>query len=127
MQEPRRIRAGVRDSLGWACLAASLLLLSTGVRVVRAGNEDPAALVSTDPARVEALEREQTEVPPAAPSPSPRPKVPPPRAEVRPRADGTVADPASGVVVLNTRGYNYGPANIPSAPMPRRPGEGPAN
>lgn len=117
----------MRDSLGWACLAASLLLLSTGVRVVRAGDEDPAALVSTDPARVEALEREQTEVPPAAPSPSPRPNVSPPRAEAQPRAGGTVADPASGVVVLNTRGYNYGPANTPSAPTPRPPDEGPAD
>jgi len=127
MQEPRGIREGVVDSLGWACLVASLLLLSTGVRAVRAGDDDPAAFVSTDPVLVEALERDGTEVPPAAPSPSPRPTASPREGERTPRAGGPAQRTAPGVVVLNTRGYNYGPRTPtpldPATPSVESPAE----
>ena len=92
-------------------------MLSTGVHVVRA---DEAALMSVDPALVAAAERAAPPDPArAAPRealPAPLPAAP----AINPFVSAEEVDKASrpgvpgieiqpGVVVLNTRGYNYGP------------------
>lgn len=88
------------DRLGLACLIATVLLLS-GVRIAPA--EPPAeALMSVDPALTS----------PAAPAPSVGPAAPAPPAVApedwdRPGVPGVEIAP--GIVVLNTRGFNYGP------------------
>ncbi len=94
---------------GLFCLAASLILSSTGVRTVRAEGGDEA-LMSIDPkleARLEAS-------PPAQPAPPPLAKTPPQEVELRPGEPAVEAQP--GVIVLNTRGYNYGPPVGPIDP-----------
>jgi hypothetical protein len=103
------------EIVGTACVVATLALLSPGVRVVRAEDE---ALMSVDPELVAAAE---------GPVPSPSPTVVPsapaaypivPASDVanasRPGVPGIEIQP--GVVVLNTRGFNYGPPPTPLAP-----------
>ena len=76
--------------------------MPAGVRTVRA--EDGAqALMSVDPALV-AKEPANVEGPPVAPVAEPTA----PDEAVRPGSAGTEVQP--GVIVLNTRGYNYGPS-----------------
>jgi hypothetical protein len=81
-----------------ACLGASLLLLPAGVRSVRA-DEGAEQLMSVDPTLV-AGEPVISGDPPVAPAHEP----------------GTAAeahrpaDSGTDVIVLNTRGYNYGPS-----------------
>lgn len=113
---------------GLGCLMATLSLLSPGVDVVRA---DDAALMSVDPALVAAAER--TSRPNASPDPDraapgePSPAPPPAAPASNPFVSVDDAEKASlpgvsgieiqpGVVVLNTRGYNYGPPPTPLAP-----------
>lgn len=103
------------EIVGTACVVATLALLSPGVRIVRAEDE---ALMSVDPGLVAAAE---------GPAPSPSPAVAPsapaaypivPASDVanasRPGVPGIETQP--GVVVLNTRGFNYGPPPTPLAP-----------
>lgn len=99
MIERRRLRDRIATTLGALSLLATLLLISPGVRAVRA--EDGELRVNgVDPALEAELEvAAPAPVPPAAPksvAPSPSP-------------DAAVADLPSDVRVLNTRGYNYGP------------------
>ena len=117
------------DVTGLACLIATLSLLSPGVEVVRA---DDAPLMSVDPALVAAAERAaRTGSPPDPARPasieaSPEPAAPA-AAVIHPFVPVEEADKASrpgvsgieiqpGVVVLNTRGYNYGPPPTPLTP-----------
>lgn len=86
------------DVLGFVCLIASLLLMSLGVRTARADGE---ALKSVDPVRVEA-ERQK-----AVAKPAPAPPPPPDASAQKPGLPAIEVQP--GVIVLNTRGYNYGP------------------
>lgn len=115
---------------GLTVVVAALALLSPGVRTVRAGDEprmsiDPglaaAAQTRTSPAAAAAA---------AAPAPSPvtpstanasqkppsNPFIPVDDVEdaQRPGVSGVEIQP--GIVVLNTRGYNYGPPPTPLEP-----------
>ena len=104
MSETRASLQHLRTCLGFCCLVAILLLWSPGVQTVRAG-DDPS---------------------PASPSPELEPQKEKPLAvvparideeiEMAPRAPDPRAEAASGVVVLNTRGYNYGPDRPTSRP-----------
>ena len=95
MSEPRTNLRRWKTRLGLLCLAVSFLLWSPGVRTVRAGEDPPqagpgsASQQAAPAAVVPAHSNGQIEM-------APRP--PDPRAEA-----------AGVVVVLNTRGYNYGP------------------
>ena len=94
---------------GLVCLAASLLLSSTGVRTVRAEGSEEApkeALMSIDPELEARLE--------ASPAARPAPVAPiagTPRPEVEHRPGEPSVERQPGIIVLNTRGYNYGPAS----------------
>ena len=126
------------DIAGTACVIAALALLTPGVRTVRADDEP---LMSVDPALAAAAARaaEKAEASPAAPSPASAPRSAtssPPRfvagspaspAATFPTFHGDDVENASrpgvsgieiqpGVVVLNTRGFNYGPPPTPLAP-----------
>jgi hypothetical protein len=92
----------VKNALGLSCLAATLLLMSPGVTIVRA---DEAAKPSKQPAE------------PAAEVPA-REMAPTPEA---PRADDPAAQAQHRPIVLNTRGYNYGPNRPVASPMPAAP------
>ena len=106
------------DVLGAACLVATLSLLSPGVRLVRAEDE---ALMSVDPGLAAAAERAAA-APVAAPA---YPVVPGSDVETarRPGVPGIESQP--GVVVLNTRGFNYGPPPTPLSPEALRQESGP--
>jgi hypothetical protein len=102
MTQPESISRSTRPwtLLGFACLAATLLLTSPGVEAVRADDGAPVggALVSEAPpapscsaAQAEPLARIQQQI------------VLP--ARVAMNADGG----AGGLRMLNSRGYNYGP------------------
>lgn len=113
----RSLRRG-GDLLGLACLIASVLLMSTGVRTVKAGDED---MMSVDPQRVEA-ERQKVAAEAAVAAKADANAAAPPLAKTAneagekrqkaqeklvPGMPGIEVQP--GVIVLNTRGYNYGP------------------
>ena len=91
---------------GLLCLASALVMLPVGVSVVRAGDE-AEPLMSVDPSLVVhetdgiGLTLTQPVVEPAVAAANAVESVQPGRnaEEVQP-----------GVIVLNTRGYNYGPA-----------------
>jgi hypothetical protein len=95
---------------GLFCLTATLLLLSAGVRTVRA--EDGAQVSKSVNPTPTSSESDIVEPPPIAPM-NPAGKVDEadrpgrPRSEVRPE-----------FVPLNTRGYNYGPPPAAVAPEP---------
>ena len=81
-----------KTGLGLSCLVMSLLLWSPGVRTVRAeenSEQQPSEVVVV-------------------------PAVRDGQIEMSPRAPDARAEAVNGVVVLNTRGYNYGP-NRPTA------------
>ncbi len=112
------------EILGTACVVATLALLSPGVRIVRAEDE---TLMSVDPdlaAAAERAARPEGLVPPPPASPDAVPSAAPsanpivPASDVanasRPGVSGIEIQP--GVVVLNTRGFNYGPPPTPLAP-----------
>jgi hypothetical protein len=104
----------ILSSAGLVCLAMSLLLMPAGVRVVRAHDEAKAPL-SADP----------------SPQPvEPASSVGPPTAavvdvdtadDVPRRGRAGTTEVQTGVVVLNTRGYNYGPP--PAKPEPAANGQ----
>lgn len=95
MSETRTSLQRWKTGLGLLCLVLTFLLWSPGVRTVRAGDgpsqvspgsaAQELAAAAVEPARSDG----QIEM---------APRVPDPRAEA-----------VGGVVVLNTRGYNYGP------------------
>jgi hypothetical protein len=90
----------LKTSLGILCLAASLLLMSPGVRVVWADEARPVV--------------EPEEAVPARTGD-----------ETDPAPGGEIDSPAGSpddVIVLNTRGYNYGPDRPTVEPtMPSTP------
>ena len=114
---------------GWTVVLAALALFSPGVRTVQAGD---GPLMSVDPGLAAAQAQKNAEVVPAQvvadPAPIPAstaaasqkpPSQPFVRAEDvenarRPGVSGIETQP--GVIVLNTRGYNYGPPPTPLAP-----------
>jgi hypothetical protein len=103
MIERRRLRDRIATTLGALSLLATLLLISPGVRAVRAEGEE-LPVNGVDPA-FEA----QLEVAAPAPVPSAAPKPVAPSASPSPSHDGTGTGLPPDVRVLNTRGYNYGP------------------
>ncbi|MFK7896908.1 MAG: hypothetical protein AB8G23_13780 [Myxococcota bacterium] len=120
------------DMLGLACLIACLLLMSFGVNASRAEDEP---LMSVDPARVEA-ERQRAaakllpQVLPAQPSVPAEQHVERARRNARaagetPGAGLPAAEVQPGVIVLNTRGFNYGPPPAGIDPAAMRAEEGP--
>jgi len=113
---------------GAVCLVAALALLSPGVRVVRAEGD---AAMSVDPALVAAKRAAENGNAPAAPSApaaletekaaAPAGPVAFPTVHVddvknasRPGVSAIEIQP--GVIVFNTRGFNYGPPPTPLAP-----------
>lgn len=114
------------EVFGLACLMATISLLSPGVDVVRA---DDAALMSVDPALVAAAERaarpeagadpaqaKPGEAPAAPAAPATNPFVSVEDTDKASRAGVSGIEIQPGVVVLNTRGYNYGPPPTPLTP-----------
>jgi hypothetical protein len=103
----------VKTCLGLGALVACFLLWSPGVSTVRAGDD------SSPP---------QPQVTPKAAPPVPLAVVPARRngqIEMAPRAPDPRAEATGDVIVLNTRGYNYGPdrptvrpeaVHLPAAP-----------
>lgn len=112
--------------LGLLCVVGCLLLLSPGVRIVRAGETEtrvgaPAIRPSPGDPLVRAEDRPaSSETAPLPPAPAETPPASPfVRADDvenarRPGVSGIETSP--GVVVLNTRGYNYGPPPTPLEP-----------
>ncbi len=85
------------DFIGLGCLVLTFVLLSSGVRVAQAENSEET-LRSVDPALVAGL-----------PTPTPLPtgiKVEP-GGKILPGTPAVEVQP--GIIVLNTRGYNFGP------------------
>ncbi len=98
-------------AVGCVCLAIALLLLPAGVRIVRADQGE--AVMSVDPelvAEAARVAKERREERPAHAAPVVAPILPADVGEAvaeRPGIAGREIRP--GVIVLNTRGYNYGP------------------
>jgi hypothetical protein len=125
MADLRTIQERSVTSIGCVCLVAALLLLSLGVRAVRADETVAPAPMSPDPVRVDrdipeaegglpaetaaAAREASSTTPPAAPRAIARDP------ETRRPTDASGAEADEGVIVLNTRGYNYGPPQ-PSPP-----------
>jgi hypothetical protein len=105
------ILAGTRNSLGFACLTATVFLFSPGVTAVRADEPSPVAQPAEPVAELETVS------PPAA--------VP---AAVLGNSSDPVAESYTRPVSLNTRGYNYDPTRpvasptlaTPAAPAPSK-------
>ena len=95
--------------LGALCVLLTLLLTSGGVQAVRAESE-VAPPVSAVPAPAEG-------VPPAAPMPS-VPSTSPMPGVISENPVVPVEEHLPGVIVLNTRGYNYGPKRPQIDPLP---------
>ncbi len=100
------------NAVGLICLAMTLLLLPAGVRVVRADDEAEARASVTPP----------LPTPPASELATPQKPVVAQVVEIdeakealRRDSVGTAGEP--GVIVLNTRGYNYGPPTARPAPV----------
>ncbi|MBK7949510.1 MAG: hypothetical protein IPK00_12400 [Deltaproteobacteria bacterium] len=111
----------VASIAGALCVVASLSLSSPGVRIARAEDRSaPATANATAPSPAPASGPAASPVAPPASPPSAAPKASPfVKAEDveearRPGVSGI--ETAPGVVVLNTRGYNYGPPPTPLAP-----------
>jgi hypothetical protein len=94
MSERRRLMDRVATVTGLFCVLVTFLLLSLGVRVVRADDRE-GTLMSVDPALEAKLEAPAPAAVPKGAVDLERPGVP--AAEIEP-----------GVIVLNTRGFNYG-------------------
>lgn len=121
-----RIQSGLRSFFGSRaasagglfCVAATFLLAAPGVRIARA--EDRPARPAASPTAAPSSAPTLSAAPPPAPAPSEAPKASPfVKAEDveqarRPGVSGI--ETAPGIVVLNTRGYNYGPPPTPLAP-----------
>ena len=88
--------------VGLLCLGMALAILPLGVSAVRAG-DGAGALISVDPLLV----ADQQEA--AHSKPAVAPVLAPVDVEeiIRPGRGGVEVQP--GIIVLNTRGYNYGP------------------
>ena len=95
------------NAAGLICLAMTLLLLPAGVRIVRADDEAEgrASVTPTPPASEDAT--------PQKPVVAPVIEIDEAKEALRRGSAGTEGEP--GVIVLNTRGFNYGPP-------PARPG-----
>jgi len=119
----------LKNTLGCLCLAASLLLFSPGVHVVRAEDGNSPASPEAADARIQS-EAQKPAIVPARPGEE---------AEMAPRIVDRGPAGRNDVINLNTRGYNYGPdrptvapgmarasleaakAKAPSAPAPAAP------
>lgn len=119
---PSRSPRNWAELVGLACLIASLLLISTGVRTVKADGE---ARMSVDPQRVEAerqkgvaqAEPESKKASVTAKAGTDTDKKDASETRRKPQAAGDYQGPGvsaievePGVIVLNTRGFNYGPS-----------------
>lgn len=98
------------SSAGLICLAMTLLLWPAGVRSVRADDESKEAVsedLALPPSRVATSEKSAVVLPVT--------KVGDAQEMLRP--DGAGSQDQDGVVVLNTRGFNYGPSPANLAPV----------
>jgi hypothetical protein len=102
MVERQRILEWAKTCLGLSCLVATLLLTSPGVTIVRADETAKPSKQAVKPAVI---------VPTSEKGPI----------QTAPRAEGPAAEAQRGPIVLNTRGYNYGPDRPVAAPMPAAP------
>jgi hypothetical protein len=100
----------ILSSAGLVCLAMSLLLMPAGVRIVRAHDEVKEP-ISADPSPQTGRAHEFGGGPPTAAV------VGADAAEQAPRRGSVgTTEGQTGVVVLNTRGYNYGPPSAKPEP-----------
>ena len=106
MSEVRAYRETVKTFLGLASLVASFFLLPMGVAVVRA--EDAVAPAVDSPVE-------------AAAPPGVVPLETEGQIESAPRPLDPRTESAPGVIVLNTRGYNYGPERPTAQPQAAPP------
>ncbi|MEZ4334675.1 MAG: hypothetical protein R3F35_23200 [Myxococcota bacterium] len=119
-----RFRRRLLHGLGLLCVVGTFALLSPGVRIVRAADERESRADEVATAvhpQAGPMSRMSEPVPPPVPEapPAASPASPFVRAEDvenarRPGVSGIETSP--GVVVLNTRGYNYGPPPTPLEP-----------
>ena len=117
MSDSRGWLRAFANGCGLLSVVAAVGLSTPGVQVVRAeGPEDPGSLMSVDPALAQdraTPPAAPAPIPPAAPAPIP-PAAPAPIPPAIPSGEPEPAgvpsvEVAPGIVVLNTRGYNYGP------------------
>ena len=118
--EVMRIRSSlwnrVSTGAGLLALAMTLMLMPAGVRIVRAEDAD-GSLMSVDPALVANATKGESDpdvVEKSSPAAPILPLAKDPDAVERPGIAGREIQP--GIVVLNTRGYNYGPPPAPLDP-----------
>lgn len=109
----------VASIAGALCVVASLALSSPGVRIARAEDRPaPGAANAAAPSPASGPAASPVAPPASAPSvatkASPFVKAEDVEQARRPGVSGI--ETAPGVVVLNTRGYNYGPPPTPLAP-----------
>jgi len=105
-QEPMRPQLKARTIAGFLSLAATLLLSSPGVKLVRAEDADTPPV----PAAAEGLSSAAAEGPSCrADAPPAAPAVAELIAQARQQAASRVSSSSEDFVVLNNRGYNYGP------------------
>ena len=103
----------VRNVAGIACVLATFALLSPGVRIVHADSTEPGS-PSTLAAPAAAAPASAPDATPVATPASPIVSASDVEAARRPGVSGIEVAP--GIVVLNTRGFNYGPPPTPLAP-----------
>jgi hypothetical protein len=106
----------VRNVAGIACVLATFALLSPGVRVVHADSAEPGS-----PSTLAAPAAASPASPVSAPDATPvatlaSPVVSASDVEAARRPGVSGIEVAPGIVVLNTRGFNYGPPTAPLAP-----------
>ena len=99
MVERERILERVRNALGLSCLAATLLLTSPGVTIVRADETAKPSKVGAETAVMQPAKQQ-----------APTKRVP--------RAGDPAPQAQQDAIVLNTRGYNYGPNRPVAVPAP---------
>ena len=100
----------LRSAFGLAALVGCFVLTSPGVRVVRADGPSPAPASAPAEGRLEVVVEEVDG-----------------RVESAPRMPDPTAEAAEDVVVLNTRGYNYGPDRPIARPRLASPPAAPAS
>jgi hypothetical protein len=132
MHDRSKLRARITRFAGRACVLATLALLSPGVHVARAGDARPAPATVAPAARPAVQPLQSAVATPALPAPAAvAPARPPSGAPSSPfvhvddvenarRPGVSGVEVAPGVVVLNTRGFNYGPPPTPIAPEAMR-------
>ena len=116
MVERRSYSERIGAIAGLACLGASLLLMPLGVRAARADDEPKAPMTMAPSEAPESQRAPETArrstppstAPPASPAPAPE-AMEKPVAEPEPESPRSTVEAESGLIPLNTQGYNYRP------------------